>query len=410
MRIAIFTNNYLPNPYGVSGSVESFRKEFERGGHEVYIFAPQWKGYIDEWKLNFHRGSSTSNFPNVFRYPAVETNVKIKFPIAIPYSSRINKILGDLDLDIIHSQHPNLLGSAAARWAKKKNIPLVFTWHTLYDQYAHFAPFVPPKMAIWWAIRNARNYANKCDQIIVPTPSVGEIIKKWGVTNKNITAISTGVEEDQFADPDRVIIRKKYGIKDDETLLFVMTRLTEEKNMEFLVDAALDILQKNSNTKLMVCGDGNLKNTLEKKVANAGLGEKVVFPGIVSDSEKKNFYAAGNIFVYASKSETQGMVLTEAMYAGLPIVAVRATGVKDIVENDKTGFLVGENKQEFSIAVQKLIDDEDLRKKFGEEGEKVAREKYTEKVCAEKMIEVYKGSINSKRKTQSEKPQLKTQN
>jgi len=98
------------------------------------------------------------------------------------------------------------------------------------------------------------------------------------------------------------------------------------------------------------------------------------------------------------------------MYAGLPIVAVRATGVKDIVENDKTGFLVGENKQEFSIAVQKLIDDEDLRKKFGEEGEKVAREKYTEKVCAEKMIEVYKGSINSKRKTQSEKPQLKTQN
>src|SRR4030043_309152 len=147
MRIAIFTNNYLPHPYGVSGSVESFRKEFERLGHEVYIFAPRWKGYRDKNR-------------RVFRYPAFETNVKIKFPIAIPYSRKISKILDKLDLDIIHSQHPNLLGSAAARWTRRKSasrrIPLVFTWHTLYDQYAHFAPFVPVKLAAWWAIRNAR--------------------------------------------------------------------------------------------------------------------------------------------------------------------------------------------------------------------------------------------------------------
>jgi len=403
MKIAIFTNNYLPNPFGVSGSVESFRKEFERMGNEVYIFAPRRKDYHDK-------------NPRVFRYPSIETNVKIKFPIAIPYSPKINKILDNLKLDIIHSQHPNLLGSAAAHWAKKKNIPLVFTWHTLYDQYAHFAPFVPPKIAIWWAIRNGRNYANKCDVVIVPTPSVGEIIKKWGVANKNITAIPTGVEGHQFSAPDGNAIWEKYGVKSDEILLFVMTRLTEEKNMEFLVDAVLEIIRNNKNihprtnsahdskeiefhkkigvgVKFMICGDGNLKNILEKKVADAGLGEKVIFSGIVSNSEKKNYYAAGDIFVYASKSETQGMVLTEAMYAGLPIVAVRAMGVKDIVENNKTGYLVGENKQEFSIAVQKLIDDEYLRKKFGEEGKKVTREKYTSEVCAKKMLEIYEKVI-----------------
>lgn len=384
MKIAIFTNNYLPNPYGVSGSVESFRKEFERLGHEVYIFAPRWKGFADK-------------NPRVFRYPAVETNVKIKFPIAIPYSSKINKILSNLNLIIIHSQHPNLLGSAAARWAKKKNIPLVFTWHTLYDQYAHFAPFVPPKIAIWWAIRNARNYANKCDAVIVPTPSVGEIIKKWGVTNKNITAIPTGVEEEQFANPNRESVRKKYGIKYDEVLLLVVTRLTEEKNMEFLVEAAAGILRDNKNTKFMICGDGNLKEGLMKKVANVELSEKVIFVGIVPDSEKKNYYSAGDIFVYASKSETQGMVLTEAMYSGLPIVAVRATGVKDIIEDGKTGFLVSENKKEFGEAVQKLIDDEYLRKKFGEEAKRIAQEKYTSLVCAGKMIEIYEQAIEKSR-------------
>jgi 1,2-diacylglycerol 3-alpha-glucosyltransferase len=383
MKIGIFTNNYLPNPYGVSGSVESFRKEFERGGHEAYIFAPRWKGYVDK---NSH----------VFRYSSFETNVKIKFPIAIPYSSKINKILDKLDLDIIHSQHPNLLGSAAARWAKKKNIPLVFTWHTLYDQYAHFAPFVPSKIAIWWAIRNARNYANKCDQIVVPTPSVGEIIKKWGVTSKNITAIPTGVEEEQFAAPERESVRKKYDIRDDEALLLVVTRLTVEKNVEFLVDTVLDILKNNEKTKFMICGDGNLRKGLMKKAEDAGLSEKVVFSGIVSSEEKKNYFSAGDIFVYASKSETQGMILSEAMYSGLPIVAVRATGAVDIVEDGKTGFLVGENGKEFKEAVQKLIDDENLRKNFGEEAKKIAREKYTSEVCAKKMIEVYEKAISSK--------------
>jgi len=383
MKIAIFTNNYLPNPYGVSGSVESFRKEFERMGHEVYIFAPRWKGYADK-------------NPKVFRYPAIETNIKIKFPIAIPYSSKIRKILSNLEIDVIHSQHPNLLGSAAARWARKKNIPLVFTWHTLYDQYAHFVPFVPPKLVAWFTIRSARNYANKCDAVITPTPSVGEIIKKWSVKNKNIVAIPTGVEEKQFESPDRKSVRKKYDIKDDEILLFVMTRLTAEKNMEFLVDATLGALRNNANTKLMICGEGNLKDILEKKVVNAGLTDKVIFVGIVGDDEKKDYYAAGDIFVYASKSETQGMVLTEAMYSGLPIVAVRATGVCDIVEDRKTGFLVSENIKEFGDAVQKLIDDENLRKNFGEAAKRIAREKYTSSVCAEKMIKVYEQAIEEK--------------
>ena len=380
MKIAIFTNNYLPNPYGVSGSVESFRKVFERFGHEVYIFSPRWKGYRDK-------------NPNVFRYPAIETNIKIKFPIAIPYSWKISALLNTLDLDIIHAQHPNLLGSAATRWAKKKNIPLIFTWHTLYDQYTHFFPIIPQSVANWWAIRNARNYANKCDQVIVPTSSVGEIIKNWGVKNKNIVAIPTGVEEKQFESPDRESVRKKYGIKNDEILLFVMTRLTAEKNMEFLVDAVSEIIRKNNSAKFMICGDGNIKEKLVEKVEEAGLVDKTIFVGIVPDSEKKNFYAAGDIFVYASKSETQGMVLTEAMYSGLPIVAVRATGVKDIVEDGKTGFLVSENKKEFGEAVQKLIDGENLRKKFGEEAGRVAREKYTSEVCAKKMLEVYKEAI-----------------
>ncbi len=380
MKIGIFTNNYLPNPYGVSGSVESFRKVFERTGHEVFIFAPRWKGYVDK-------------NPNVYRYPAFETNVKIKFPLAIPYSRKISKILNSLDLDIIHSQHPNLLGSAAMRWAKKKNIPLVFTWHTLYDQYAHFAPFVPEKLAAWWTIRNARNYANRADAVVTPTPSVIEIIRKWGVINENITAIPTGVEEKQFEHSDRESVRKKHGIQDDEILLTLISRLTAEKNVLFLAEAVSEIVKNNTKVKFMLCGDGDLKEKMIEIAAEKGIENKLVSVGIMPDKEKNNYYAAGDIFVYSSKSETQGMILTEAMYSGLPIVAVRATGVRDIVEDGKTGFLVSENKQEFQEMVEKLISDPVLRKNFSEEAKKVAREKYTSKVCADKMIRVYEKAI-----------------
>lgn len=387
MKIGIFTNNYLPNPYGVSGSVESFRKKFESQGHEVFIFAPKWKGYRDK-------------NPRVFRYPSVNIKVKIKFPLAIPYSRKISRIIQKIDLDVIHSQHPNLLGSAAMHWAKKKRVPLIFTWHTLYDQYAHFAPFIPRKLAAWWTIHNAKNYANRCDAVITPTPSVIEKIRNWGVTNKNIKVIPTGVEEKQFENPDGEIVRKKYGIRKDEILLILISRLTAEKNVLFLADAIADVLKKNGRTKFLLCGDGDLKEQMIGIMAKRGAGDKLISVGIISDAEKKNFYAAGDIFVYASKSETQGMILTEAMYSGLPIVAVRATGAKDIVESGHTGFLVPEDKHEFQAAVERLINDENLRSKFSEEAKKVTREKYTSRVCAKKMMEVYRNTI-------SLKPQLK---
>ena len=128
----------------------------------------------------------------------------------------MDKIINNLDLDIIHSQHPNLLGSVAKNWAKKKSAPLIFTWHTLYDQYAHFVPLVPNKLASAYIIHKAVNYANKSDLVITPTNSVKEIIKNWGVTNKNIEAIPTGIEEEYYQNSDRDKIRKKFDIKDNE--------------------------------------------------------------------------------------------------------------------------------------------------------------------------------------------------
>jgi len=385
MRIAIFTNNYLPNPFGVAGSIESFRKEFEKAGHTVYVFAPEAKGYADE-------------NPNVFRYGAIDLKFRnIRFPIAIPYSRRIDKVLENLEIDIIHSQHPNLLGWQARRWAKKKNVPLVFTWHTLYDQYAHFAPLIPNSWAAKWAIGNAVKYANKCHQIIVPTESVKKIIRDWGVQNERIETIPTGVEDGFFGNPDRENMRKQLGVADDEIALLLVSRLTAEKNVGFLMRSVIKILKQNEKTKFIVAGDGDKLPELKKMVADAGLESRVVFIGIVTGDAKKNIYASGDIFVYASISETQGMILTEAMLAGLPIVAVNATGAKDIVINRATGILVDENEDDFSRAVLKVAGDEDVRKRFSENARKIAMENYVSSVCAGKMIALYEQTITDKK-------------
>ncbi len=382
MNIAIFTNNYLPNPYGVSGSIESFRKQFEKMGHTVYVFAPKNKGYVDE-------------NPNVYRYPSVDIKYKISFPLAIPFSRKIDEVLEKLDIDIIHSQHPNLLGWAAAKWAKKKKVPLIFTWHTLYDQYAHFAPpFIPRKFAQWWTISNAVKYANKADQIVVPTISVKKIIQNWGVTNGNIMAIQTGVEEKQYQDPNKEIYRQKFSIADDEIALATVSRLTAEKNVRFLFEAVCPILKKHEKLKFLVNGSGHEQEAVEAIAKKHGVFEKIYFATSVSKQDIKDFYAAGDIFVYASKSETQGMVISEALYSGLPVVAVAATGVKDMVTNQVDGILVKENPDAFEHAVMRLVNDKILRDRFSANAKKIAREKYTSTTCGGKMIKLYKVIIN----------------
>lgn len=402
MNIAIFTNNYLPNPYGVSMSIESFRKEFEKRGHTVYVLAPEFEGFVDENK-------------NVYRFPSINfTFKKINFPLAIPYSYRMSGILKNLEIDVVHCQHPNLLGWAGKRWAKKKNVPMIFTWHTLYDQYAHFAPFfVPNKLASWWSISNAVRFANKSDQVITPTLSVEKIIKKWGVTNENVSSIASGVDEKEFENADGAEIRKKFGIADDETVLFFIGRITAEKNVEFLMKAVVKFLVGNNKVhpvksadggaeqfnrvKFLVCGEGDMIESMQEIAREAGVLDHVIFAGVVSASERKNYFAASDILVYSSKSETQGMIISEALYMGLPVVAVNATGVKDLVTNQVDGLLVKENEEEFASAIERLANDGELRKKFSQNAKRIAKENYTSEICAKKLLNIYEQTIKRKK-------------
>lgn len=354
-------------------------------GHTVFIFAPQCKGYKDE-----------NN--NVFRYPSLDIRYKIKFPIPIPFSSEIDEKIKKMDFDIIHSQHPNLLGDAAAKWAKKKNIPLVFTWHTLYDKYTHYTPFIPKAVSSYWIIKNASKYANKADKVIIPTGSIKNIIKDWGVKNKDIIDIPTGVESYYFINPDGKKIRDKLGISVDKKIIMSISRFTEEKNVLFLLKSVIKALKKYSNSVFVFAGEGYLREEMEKIIGKENIGKRIIFPGIVKKEEIKDYMAAADIFTYASESETQGTIITEAMYSRLPIVALDATGSKSLVENNRTGILVSDDEEEFSKAILKLAENEDLAEYLRESAKKTADEKYTSEVCARRMIEAYRETIERYKK------------
>jgi glycosyltransferase involved in cell wall biosynthesis len=382
MNIAIFTNNYLPNPYGVTVSVETFRAELEKRGHTVYIFAPKWKGYGD-------------NNPQVFRYPSIDIEFKFRFPLPIPCSWKMRRTLKALKIDIIHSQHPNLLGSAARRFARKKKIPLVFTWHTLYDQYTNFIPLVPKSWVARYIIKKATAYANHSDAVIAPTASIIPILKKWGV-QKEIIPIATGIKAEEFDGADQEVVRKKYGIASDEIVLFLVSRLTEEKNIEFIFRSVKAVLVQKEKVKFLVAGDGYLVPELKKYCEENKIADSVIFTGLISHEELKNYYASADIFVYGSKSETQGIIPLEAMYMRLPIVAVDSTGISSLALNKANGFLVREDEKEFSDAILKLINDAELRKRFAEASGKIARDNFTSEVCADKLLKVYAMTISDK--------------
>ncbi len=383
MNIAIFTNNYIPNLYGVTQSIETFRREFEKRGHSVFIFAPYFRDYQDK-------------NPYVFRYPSLDIKIKFRFPLPLPYSSRMDKIIENLNLDIIHVQHPNLLGTTGKKWAQRKKIPLIFTWHTLYDQYTNFIPFLPAKTSANFMVKGAVQMANQSDVVVIPTDSIRAILKKWGVQRKMIS-VATGVEEEDFSKADKNIIRKKYSLSRDEIVLLIVSRLTAEKNVEFVFRSVENILKKQP-VRLLIVGNGYLKSKLEKFSQRTGIKKKVIFCGEIKREKIKHYYAGADIFIYGSQSETQGMVITEAMYMGLPIVAVRATGINSLVVDNKNGFLVSESEKEFEKAVKKLVMSSDLRQRLGFVSQEIAKNKFTATVGAEKMLQVYQNAIKNKRK------------
>ena len=384
MHIAFFTNFYLPVVNGVTRSVESFREELTRQRHNVFIFAQSADDYED-------------TVPFIFRYPSVTLPVYVDVPAVIPVSPFIDQLLPALKLDVIHTHHPFLLGSTAARKAEELHLPLVFTFHTQYQEYTHYVPL--PQETIQEFLKGAvknwlQDFMRLCQHIIIPSESMKDILVQDYGLRDCYTVIPTGMDLEPYRRADGKALRAREGWQDD--IVLVSTgRLASEKNWPTLIQAAQKVYREHPQLRVVLIGDGPEKSALQELVAELGIAERVTFTGEIHFSEVPVYLKAADVFGFASVTETQGLVTMEAIAAGLPVVAVDGSGTRDIIENGKQGWLVPNDPEALADSINRLLDSPEKMRKFRRGALRKAKT-FEMKNCAKQMVKVYKQAIEDK--------------
>ena len=269
---------------------------------------------------------------------------------------------------MFHAHHPFLLGASARRLARAAGRPFVFTYHTLYERYAHYVP-LPRQMVARRAVRWSTRFADTADLVIAPSDFVARRLRTQGV-RRPIEVLPTGVDLDRFRPGDRASARRALGLASDDRVLLYVGRLDREKNLEFLLDAVARV--RTPRTRLLLVGRGTQAAALRRVAATAGLGDRVEFRGGSPPGGLPVYYQAADAFVFASTSETQGLAVLEAMACGLPVVAVRASGIEEVVSDGVSGLLVPEDAAAFAGAVDQVLADDHLGAKLGAGGREAA--------------------------------------
>lgn len=374
MRVGLFTNNYLPMRGGVPHSVEALRVGLEQGGHQAYVFAPRVWGAHE---------SSTM----VFRAPSIPALTYPSFSLALPFWPGLPSKVRSLDLDIFHAHHPFLLGETARRLAVRVNRPLVFTYHTRYEKYAHYVPFIQ-RVVRRKAIDRSVKFSNRAHLVIAPSHGAAKLIRQLGVASR-VEVLPTGVDLKLFAPGDRLPARHRLGLPPDAPILLYVGRLDREKNLEFLLSAFEAVAPRLPAARLVLVGSGTEEERLKRIAAQLRLDPKILFVGSVPQEKTAEYYRAADLFTFASETETQGLVIAEAHASGLPVVAVRACGVDEVVRDGETGVLVSASIGAFASAIHALLMDEPRRRSMGLAARQVAEKECSTEQSVARHIELY---------------------
>lgn len=386
LNIAMFTNNYLPFIGGVSISINRLANALRKRGNNVVIFAPEYPGtvYVEDdvlrCKLLYYR----------------KTN-KFNFAIANIYSSEIDVEFIKNKFDIVHVHHPFWMGKKGLSLGKKNNIPIVLTYHTRLEMYSNNMPIFKLVFKNIVSHRIIRNFAQKCDAIIAPTVSAKEYLENVGVSRYKLV-LPTGIDFENYEVVDENSIEniKNYYVPNGEVLLCSVSRLSIEKNINFLI-RGLKFVKDNTTVKFkcIIIGNGPEKDNIQNLIEECSLSNEVVLIGSVKPEEISKYYLSSDLFVFSSLSETQGMVLLEAMAGKCPVVCVRSSGTDDVVRDGFNGYKTLEEITEWSEKVIYLLENRDILEIMSQNAFSYSRNFSLEKM-AERVETFYKKIIGSK--------------
>ena len=390
MRIGIFSETYTPYISGLVTSEVMLKNALEKEGHEVYVVTAN----LETFKYEYNPEE------RVLKIPGIPTGIYDSRLTSIYPIQAVNKIKS-WKLDVIHSQTEFAIGTFARIFAKQYNIPLVHTYHTMYEDYIHYVTRGYFKKSS----KKLVEYFTKfyCDttatELIVPTNKTYKLFKEKYRFDKNIHIIPTGIEVERFfaenIDNEQLKnLKKTLNIsKKDFTILFV-GRLAEEKNVEFLIESHKDLIDKGLNVKLIIVGDGPDKEAYEELAVKLGIEKQVIFTGKASWEDMPYYYHVADVFATASKTETQGLTVIEAMASNVVPVCMRDEAFQSMVTEDLNGLFF-ETKEQYKEKIEYLYDNPKELARIDNQA-RIQAEHYGSRNYAISVLEVYERAIKTK--------------
>ncbi|MHB1128083.1 MAG: glycosyltransferase [Bacillota bacterium] len=380
MRIAMLSESYHPYVSGVVRSIDTFSMAMRKHGHQVHLFVPSpGHGYAGEQPTE-----------DRFYFPSLALPGQVEYRQLLPFYPGLTAKLRALEVDIVHVHSPFIVGRLGLSAARKLHVPLVFTHHTLYAEYIHYAPL--PGLSRWVIPPYLKWFGNRCDLVVAPTPPVEQLIRQEGI-RRPVAVIPTGIDLEEFENPDRKWLRTTLGIQLDTDVILCVSRFGPEKNLPFLLQCLPSVWACFPDTRLVLVGTGPMERQIRDMIRELSPHGKIhLLARRLSRKELANCYSGADIFAFPSYTETQGIIIGEAQAAGLPVVTINAWGVGSLVRHGIDGLLVTRDAEAFSQAIISLLASRDLRQRLGSAGKEAVRS-MSATVTADKMLRAYRGLV-----------------
>ena len=375
LRVLYLSDVYFPRINGVSTSIDSFRHELARLGHEVTVVAPR---YGDEREAS-----------GIVRVPARRVPLD---PEDRMLHGRAVLRLPDLAgrFDLMHVQTPFVAHWAGVRLARQLGLPLVLTYHTPFEEYLHhYVPFLPRAPLRALARAASRRQCHQAAAAVVPSSAFHQVLRGYGVRTP-LVVLPTGLPESAFVEGDGDGFRRRHGIAPERPVILNVGRMAHEKNLPFLLEVTAAARQRRPDLLLVMAGEGPALPSLQRRAAELGIAESVLWVGYLDrNTELLDCYHAADVFVFASRTETQGLVLLEAMAQRLPVVSTAVLGTRDVLAAGAGCLTSSEHVHPFAARVLQLLEDPRRRAAMGEAGRDHARESWSAAACARRLAELY---------------------
>ncbi len=374
--MAMFSDSALPILNGVSVSIDCLIRELRAQGHSVHLFTSDYPGHKE-------------TDPNTHRVFALNTPFARDYPLALPpfypYLFEFRKH----HFDVIHTHTPFTVGFVGMRWAQSHEIPLVTTYHTQYDKYCHYIPFFPKWYLNFKIAKHTHFYYNQAREVITPSEASAHWLGRHSV-RRPISVIPTGVSAPK--ELSTAAVRRQFGLDPRQKVMLYTGRIAIEKNLDLLIRAAAQVMKQNAEAILWIVGDGPGREHFRKLACDLGIGDRVTFHGFIPRADLDPYYAAADVFAFPSLTETQGLVIIEAMSYGLPSVVAEIGGAGAAVRDNDNGFLVPNEPGVMADKMIQVLSDQALYARLSESARQTAM-KYSIPAMAQQVADVYRRAI-----------------